>query len=102
MERAVRGGGVRQVGLAVLAVLGVVAWRYYLERVACFDSAFFSWLMIDEQAPVSVLGRIGSWLAQLLPVAVMRLGAPLEWVLRTYSVTFIVLHVLAFLCVALG
>lgn len=92
----------RLVGLAVLAVLGLFAWRYYLERVACFDSAFFSWLMIDEQAPVSVLGRIGSWLAQLLPVAVMRLGAPLEWVLRTYSVSFIVLHVLVFLWVALG
>ena len=78
----------------VLGVLGVYAWRYYLERTACFDSAFFSWLMIDSGHPISVLGRYGSWVAQVLPVVLMKAGASLELVLRSYSMAFILLHAL--------
>ncbi len=88
------------VGLLVLLALGAFAWKYYLERVACFDSAFFSWQMLNERSPVSVLGRYGSWLAQLLPVALIRLDAPLEMVLRAYSVSFILLHLIVFLLLA--
>lgn len=76
----------------VLGVLGLFAWRYYLERTACFDSAFFSWLMIDEGRPISVLGRYGSWIAQVLPVLLMHAGASLEVVLRSYSISFVLLH----------
>lgn len=78
----------------VLGVLGIYAWRYYLERTASFDSAFFSWLMIDEGRPISVLGRYGSWIAQVLPVLLMKAGASLELVLRSYSIAFILLHAL--------
>ena len=88
------------IGAFVLVVLGWFAWRYYLERTACFDSAFFSWLMIDEGAPVSVLGRYGSWIAQLLPVLLIKLGAPLKTVLRAYSLAFILFHGLVFYLVA--
>lgn len=84
------------IGALVLLMLGWYAWRYYLERTACFDSAFFSWLMIDEGGPISVLGRYGSWIAQLLPVAFIKAGAPLEAVLRAYSVAFILFHALVF------
>jgi hypothetical protein len=45
-------------GAMVLLALAAFAWRYYLERTACFDSAFFSWLMIDAGVPVSVLGTL--------------------------------------------
>jgi hypothetical protein len=88
------------VGTTVLVVLGGFAWTYYLERTACFDSAFFSWLMIDSGEPVSVLGRYGSWVAQLLPVALIRSGASLEAVLRSYSLMFIVFHALVFALLA--
>lgn len=87
-------------GALVLVVLGAFAWSYYLERTACFDSAFFSWLMIQAGAPISVLGRIGSWVAQLLPVALIQGGAPLSVVLRAYSVSFILFHALVFYLVA--
>lgn len=87
------GGGV------LLALLGF-AWRYYLERTACFDSAFFSWLMVDEGVPVSVLGRYGSWIPQLLPVLLIKTGASLEAVLRSYSVAFILFHGLVFYLLA--
>jgi len=87
-------------GGVVLVVLGVFAWHYYLERTACFDSAFFSWLMIDAGEPVSVLGRYGSWLPQLLPVVLIEFGQPLEFVLRSYSISFILFHGLVFYLVA--
>jgi len=90
------------VSWTVLVVLGVLAWTYYLERTACFDSAFFSWQMIDDEGPVSVLGRYGSWLPQLVPVAMVRIGASLESVLRVYSVSFIVFHAAVFALLAFG
>lgn len=83
-------------GTLVLLVLGGFAWTFYLERTACADSAFFSWLMIHEKLPVSVLGRYGSWLTQLLPVALIRIGASLELVLRAYSLSFVVFHAFIF------
>ncbi|MBK8710115.1 MAG: hypothetical protein IPN30_16755 [Flavobacteriales bacterium] len=84
------------IGSSVLVVLFGYAWRYFLERTACFDSAFFSWLMIDSGEPVSVLGRYGSWVAQLLPVVLMKAGASLTAVLRAYSISFILFHALVF------
>lgn len=86
--------------LVVLCVLGYFAWRFYLERTACFDSAFFSWLMIDAKRPISVLGRIGSWLPQIVPVFLVRSGADLSAVLRTYSMCLFGVHVAALLVCA--
>lgn len=83
-------------GSLVLLVLCGFAWTYYLERVACADGALFSMLMVDGKVPVSVLGRYGSWIAQLLPVALLKMGAPLDAVLRSYSVSFILFHALIF------
>jgi hypothetical protein len=80
-------------GIFVLGVLALYAWTFYLERTAGLDSAFFSWLIIDVEVPISVLGRVGSWLPQVLPVALIRQGAPLEWVLRSYSMSLFMVHV---------
>jgi hypothetical protein len=88
------------VGSLALLVLGLFAWHYYLERTACFDSAFFSWLMIDAGEPISALGRYGSWIPQLLPVTLIEFGLPLEAVLRSYSVSFILFHGLVFYIIA--
>ncbi len=96
-DRIVPDRWTKALGWSVLAVLGFFAWTYFLERTACFDSAFFSWLMIDEEEPVSVLGRYGSWLAQLVPVVLIRSGVALDTVLRTYSLSFIAFHALIFL-----
>src|SRR5436190_6637843 len=84
------------VGTLVLLILSGFAWTYYLERTACSDSAFFSWLMIDQKMPVSALGRYGSWLTQLLPVVLIRIGVSLGTVLRVYSLSFIAFHALIF------
>lgn len=83
----------RALSLLVLAWLLFLSWTYYLERTACFDSAWFSWLMIDSGGePQSFLGRYGSWIAQLVPVALIRSHVDLVTVLRSYSVCLVLVH----------
>jgi len=91
---------VRVLGLLLLGWLLVLAWRFYLERMATQDSAFFSWLLIDTRMPYAALGRAGSWLAQVVPLVLIRLEAPLEAVLRGYSISIIGVHLLLFWLVA--
>ncbi len=87
-------------GAGVLLCLLVLSWRYYLERTACFDSAWFSWLIIYDGIPHSFLARYGSWLSQLLPVALVHAGASLEAVLRSYSISQMAIHLVLFLIIA--
>lgn len=91
---------VRLIGAVVLAGLLCLAWVHYLERTACFDSAWFSWLMIDSGMPTSALGRYASWTAQLLPVWLVHQEAPLGTVLRAYSICLMLVHVAIFLVIA--
>ena len=88
------------VGTGVLLWLLWLAGRFYLERTASFDSAWFTWLMIDSGEPQSFLGRYGSWFAQLVPVALIRSHADLETVLRSYSLCLMLTHVVAFAIIA--
>ena len=92
--------GLRLLGLLLLSYLLVLAWCFYQERMATQDSAFFSWLIIDTRMPYAALGRVGSWLAGAVPAILVRLQAPLETVLRGYSVSIIGVHVLVFWLVA--
>jgi hypothetical protein len=69
---------------------------YFLERMASYDPAFFSFLMLDSGSLESVLGRHGSWLSQILPWLALKGGASLETFLRAYSLSFILLYVLFF------
>lgn len=101
LSRRRAGGDAILLGALVLCGLVYFAWRYYLERTACFDSAFFSWMMIDQQEPQSVLGRYGSWLPQLIPVRMLRADVPLEMVLRTYSLCLVGVHVIVFAIIVL-
>ncbi|HRH36971.1 MAG TPA: hypothetical protein PK760_01415, partial [Flavobacteriales bacterium] len=86
--------GVRALSFAVLGFLLLLAWHFYLERMATQDSAFFSWLLIDTHMPFAAHGRIGSWLPQALPLLLIKLQAPLEAILRSYSVSIVFVHVI--------
>lgn len=92
--------GERLLGLVVLAYLLVLAWVFHLERMATQDSAFFSWLVIDTHEPYAALGRISSWLAQLPALLMVWTRAPLDGVLKVYSVSIIAVHLLVFYLVA--
>jgi hypothetical protein len=89
------------IGLVLFAFHGFLALRFYLERTATADSAFFSFLLLDSGKPVEALGRYGSYLAQLLPLALIHLKAPLAVVLKSYSLSFVLLDVGVFLLLAL-
>ncbi len=89
------------IGLLVFGFQAFLAWRFHLERTATADSAFFSFLMLDSGGPVEALGRYGSYLAQLLPLALIHLKAPLAVVLKGYSLSFVLLDVTVFLVLAL-
>ncbi len=89
------------IGLALFAFQAFLALRFYMERTATADSSFFSFLLIDSGLPVEALGRYGSWLAQLIPLALIHLHAPLALVLKSYSLSFVFIDVLVFLFIAL-
>jgi len=89
------------IGLALFAFHAFLAMRFYLERTSTSDSAFFSFLLLDSGKPVEALGRYGSWLSQLLPLSLIHLKAPLAVVLKSYSLSFVLLDVVVFLFVAL-
>ena len=90
----------RFIGLATLSFLLVLSVCYYLERTACFDSAWFSWLIVDSGTPQSFLARYASWSSQLVPVALVHAGASLEAVLRSYSISQMAIHLVFFLIIA--
>ena len=56
--------------------------------------------MIDSGEPQSFLGRYGSWVAQLVPVALIRSHADLVTVLRSYSLCLVLVHLLVFWIIA--
>jgi hypothetical protein len=84
-------------GLALFGYQAVLALLFHLERTATADSAFFSFLLVESGLPVEALGRYGSWLAQLPALALIHLQAPLDLVLRTYSLSFVLIDVSVFL-----
>ncbi|MBK9287407.1 MAG: hypothetical protein IPN38_06915 [Flavobacteriales bacterium] len=89
------------IGLALFAFQAFLALRFYLERTGTADSSFFSFLLVDSGLPVEALGRYGSWLAQLIPLAFIHGHAPLSLVLKSYSLSFVLIDVVVFLFIAL-
>ena len=84
-----------------LAVLFVFAWVFHLERTTTYDSAYFSWLLIDTGEPVIIHSRAGAVIPQLLPLALHHLGVPLETFLRGYSLSFVLWQLFYFLLILL-
>jgi len=89
-------------GLAVFSVMAVMSWVLYKERMLNFDPAFFSFLMVQEEAFSPVLGRYGTVLSQLLPYALMKGGAELNTILQYYSLSFVLLYILYLLIIGVG
>jgi hypothetical protein len=83
-------------GLGVFVFLFSLAWRFYLERMATGDSAFFSWLLVGEGKPYVALGRYGSVPSQLIPLLMVWWRAPLDVVLRAYSLSIVAVHAVVF------
>ncbi len=77
------------VGMFALLVLAAV---FYRERAWLLDIAFQTFLMINEGTVQVMVHRFGSAIVQLLPLAAIRLEAPVAVVSWCYSVSFPLLY----------
>jgi hypothetical protein len=78
-------------GCAFLGVLGLLAWRFYLERTCFLDSAFILFRLLVTGSARVVVNRYSGLLPQIPPLIAAKLGLSLKWVLLAYSLSFIAL-----------
>ncbi len=83
-------------GASLLLFLLILSWFFFLERTTCFDSAWQSWEMIYVRTLHAEHHRFSTMLAQVVPVLLLKTGAPLGAVLRAYSVSFMLVHAVGF------
>lgn len=84
--------GIRVAGHAVFAVLCIMALWCWQERTLILDAAFQSYLFIATGRPAIMVERFGAAMVQLLPLAGVWTGAPLQVVLMLYSVSIVLFH----------
>lgn len=84
-------------GYTLFALLTIAALWLYKERVLYVDSAYYAFNMLNEGHPVAEHNRYALYIYQLLPWAMMKAGFAVSIVLRTYSVSHILLHIIAFI-----
>ncbi|MEL7020499.1 MAG: hypothetical protein AAGK47_02710, partial [Bacteroidota bacterium] len=75
----------------------VISWIFYTERIVNFDTAYYTFKLIVDQAFFFPHERYINLFTQWLPLLLIELEAPLATVLRAYSVSFCVLYYLLFL-----
>ena len=78
-------------GCAFLGVLGLLAWRFYLERTCFLDSAFILFRLLVTGSARVVVSRYSGLLPQIPPLIAAKLGLSLKWILLAYSLSFIAL-----------
>jgi|GEM_PF-6344763 hypothetical protein len=88
--------------LLVFAVMAIMAWIFFRERMTNFDPSFFSFLMIQDEWFSPVLNRYGTALSQILPLIMVKAGADLETVLKTYSLSFVLLYIIYLLIIGVS
>lgn len=84
--------GARVAGHAVFAVLSIMALWCWQERTLILDAAFQSYLFIATGKPAIMVERFGAAMVQLLPLAGVWTGAPMQVVLMLYSVSIVLFH----------
>lgn len=90
------------VAFFIFMVMGIMALMFYKERMLNFDPVYFTFLMLQEEWFSPVLGRYGTILSQLLPLAAMQFGASLESIIKLYSLSFVVLYAIYVVIIGIG
>ena len=86
-----------RIGLAGMFVLLLLSLLFYRERAWLLDVAFQTFLMIQEKTVQVMVYRFGAAVVQALPLAAIRLEAPLWAVSVLYSAAFPLLYLVFFL-----
>lgn len=83
-------------GWLVFGGLLVLAWFFYLERVAYSDLGFYFFRLLLKQAPIIEHGRFVAVLSQILTLIGLKIGLPGWLVIKLYSISFVLLNVVVF------
>ncbi|MFO7940637.1 MAG: hypothetical protein R6U66_12895 [Bacteroidales bacterium] len=84
-------------GYLFFATLAFFAILYWKERMLFAQSADASFHLLNQEQFYIQYGRIGAIPSQLLPWLLIKLNTPMQWVLISYSVSFIILYFGVFL-----
>ncbi len=90
---------VKITGHLFFLVLGIFSLIFYKERLLYYDSAFYSFQMIDQLNFAIAHIRWSAVVNELLPVALIKWGVPLKFVLIGYSFSFILVQYICFLVI---
>lgn len=84
-------------GYLFFAALAFFAILYWKERMLFSHAAHAAFQIINQETIFVQHGRIGAVFSQLLPWVLVKLNAPMQWVLVGYSLSFIILYFSIFL-----
>lgn len=76
------------IGLGLLTFLVILSFVYWQERVFYADAAFQVFSVIDTQKLAFQVQRFGAVIVQFPPLLLVKLNAPLDIVLKVYSLSF--------------
>ncbi len=96
MEDKFENRALQWLGFLFFGSLFFLAWHFYRERMLCFDSANYCMYIVNHETYFAG-GRWGAAIAQYLPLLALKNGCTLEYFLRSYSVSFILIQYLVFL-----
>ncbi len=90
----------KYLGEFTFLLLGALAYWFYLERTIILDVSFQGLMIIYKNSLAIQFYRFGAAFTQAFPLIAVRLGLPLEWVLKLYSLAFVVFPFLLYLFLA--
>lgn len=85
----------RWLGHLTFAVLGVMAFVFFKERILLFDTAFQSFMVLKGEYHL-LINRFGATMTLVFPIITAKLGGSLQTVLIAYSLSFVLVHWLMF------
>lgn len=82
--------------------MAVMAWAFYKERILHYDTAWLSFLLIQEGEFTPALGRWGIALGQILTYFLLDTKAELPLLLKSYSVFLVLLYLIYLVIIGVG
>lgn len=82
----------KYLGVCVYAILLILAILFYKERTIFMDASFICFSVIKDGALAIQDFRFGSAITQIFPLISSQLGLPLQAVLLSYSIGFIIFY----------
>lgn len=76
------------IGLGLLAFLVILSFMYWQERVCYADAAYQIFSVINTEELAFQVQRFGAFVVQFPPWVLVKLNAPLDIVLKVYSLSF--------------